>query len=47
MSTMIAQELDVVGLMNIQYAIAKDVAYMLEANPRWANEVMLVWYREL
>jgi len=29
----IALELGVVGLMNIQYAVADDVVYILEANP--------------
>ena len=38
----IARELHVVGLMNIQYAIAKDVVYVLEANPRASRTVPLV-----
>ena len=38
----IAVELDVVGLMNIQYAIAKDAVYVLEANPRASRTVPLV-----
>ncbi|MBN2531805.1 MAG: carbamoyl-phosphate synthase large subunit [Spirochaetales bacterium] len=38
----IARELKVVGLMNIQYAIAKDVVYVLEANPRASRTVPLV-----
>jgi len=38
----IAQELNVVGLMNIQYAIAGDVVYVLEANPRASRTVPLV-----
>ncbi len=38
----IAQELNVVGLMNIQYAIAKDTVYVLEANPRASRTVPLV-----
>jgi len=38
----IAQELHVVGLMNIQYAIAKDMVYVLEANPRASRTVPLV-----
>ncbi|MFC2122361.1 carbamoyl-phosphate synthase large subunit [Bacteroidota bacterium] len=38
----IAQELNVVGLMNIQYAIAKDIVYVLEANPRASRTVPLV-----
>lgn len=38
----IAQELGVVGLMNIQYAIYKDKVYVLEANPRASRTVPLV-----
>ncbi|MCK4727290.1 MAG: carbamoyl phosphate synthase large subunit, partial [Desulfobacterales bacterium] len=38
----IAVELNVVGLMNIQYAIANDVVYVLEANPRASRTVPLV-----
>ena len=38
----IAVELKVVGLMNIQYAIADDVVYILEANPRASRTVPLV-----
>jgi carbamoyl-phosphate synthase large subunit len=38
----IAIELNVVGLMNIQYAIADDVVYVLEANPRASRTVPLV-----
>jgi carbamoyl-phosphate synthase large subunit len=38
----IAQELGVIGLMNIQYAIANDVVYILEANPRASRTVPLV-----
>jgi len=38
----IAHELDVVGLMNIQYAIANDLVYVLEANPRASRTVPLV-----
>ncbi len=38
----IAVELGVVGLMNIQYAIAKDTVYVLEANPRASRTVPLV-----
>ncbi|MEA3281729.1 MAG: carbamoyl-phosphate synthase large subunit [Euryarchaeota archaeon] len=34
--------LGVVGLMNIQYAIADDVVYILEANPRASRTVPLV-----
>ncbi len=38
----IAIELHVVGLMNIQYAIANDCVYILEANPRASRTVPLV-----
>ena len=38
----IARDLNVVGLMNIQYAIANDVVYVLEANPRASRTVPLV-----
>ena len=38
----IAMELHVVGLMNIQYAIAEDTVYILEANPRASRTVPLV-----
>jgi carbamoyl-phosphate synthase large subunit len=38
----IAIELDVKGLMNIQYAIADDTVYILEANPRASRTVPLV-----
>ena len=38
----IATSLNVVGLMNIQYAIAQDVVYILEANPRASRTVPLV-----
>ena len=38
----IAIELGVVGLMNIQYAIADDMVYILEANPRASRTVPLV-----
>jgi carbamoyl-phosphate synthase large subunit len=38
----IAMELHVVGLMNIQYAIANDTVYVLEANPRASRTVPLV-----
>ncbi|MCL6590639.1 MAG: carbamoyl-phosphate synthase large subunit [Firmicutes bacterium] len=38
----IARELKVVGLMNIQYAIAQDKVYVLEANPRASRTVPLV-----
>jgi len=39
---MIAIELSVVGLMNIQYAIYDDTVYVLEANPRASRTVPLV-----
>jgi carbamoyl-phosphate synthase large subunit len=38
----IAIEFNVVGLMNIQYAIANDIVYILEANPRASRTVPLV-----
>ncbi len=38
----IAKELKIVGLMNIQYAIADDKVYILEANPRASRTVPLV-----
>jgi carbamoyl-phosphate synthase large subunit len=38
----IAMELNVIGLMNIQYAIANDTVYVLEANPRASRTVPLV-----
>jgi carbamoyl-phosphate synthase large subunit len=38
----IAVELNVVGLMNIQYAIHNDTVYVLEANPRASRTVPLV-----
>ena len=37
----IAMELNVVGLLNIQYAIYEDVVYILEANPRASRTVPL------
>ncbi|MBN1621686.1 MAG: carbamoyl-phosphate synthase large subunit [Endomicrobiales bacterium] len=41
-SIKIAKELNVVGLMNIQYAIANNKVYILEANPRASRTVPLV-----
>jgi len=38
----IASELQVVGVMNVQYAICQDVVYVLEANPRASRTVPLV-----
>ncbi|MDR0305682.1 MAG: carbamoyl-phosphate synthase large subunit [Chitinispirillales bacterium] len=38
----IASELGVVGLMNMQYAIAGDIVYVLEANPRASRTVPIV-----
>jgi carbamoyl-phosphate synthase large subunit len=38
----IALELKVVGLINIQFAIANDIVYILEANPRASRTVPLV-----
>ncbi|MBS3971279.1 MAG: carbamoyl-phosphate synthase large subunit [Clostridia bacterium] len=39
---LIAQELKVIGLMNIQYAIADNQVYVLEANPRASRTVPIV-----
>ena len=39
---MIAKELKVIGLINIQYAICDDKVYILEANPRASRTVPLV-----
>ncbi|MFH1310391.1 MAG: carbamoyl-phosphate synthase large subunit [Candidatus Omnitrophota bacterium] len=39
---LIAKELKVIGLMNIQYAICDDKVYILEANPRASRTVPLV-----
>ncbi|MBM3708648.1 MAG: carbamoyl-phosphate synthase large subunit, partial [Actinobacteria bacterium] len=38
----IAVELNVIGLMNMQYAIANDRVYVLEANPRASRTVPIV-----
>ena len=38
----ISRELKVCGVMNVQYAIAKDRVYVLEANPRASRTVPLV-----
>jgi len=38
----IAKELNVVGLINIQYAICEDKVYILEANPRASRTIPLV-----
>jgi carbamoyl-phosphate synthase large subunit len=38
----IAKELNVIGLMNMQYAISEDQVYVLEANPRASRTVPLV-----
>ena len=38
----IAEEMNVVGLMNMQYAIENDTVYVLEANPRASRTVPLV-----
>ncbi len=38
----IARELNVVGLMNMQYAIADNTVYVLEANPRASRTVPIV-----
>ena len=39
---MIAQELGVVGLMNIQYAVKDDTLYVLEVNPRASRTIPFV-----
>ncbi|MBN1384261.1 MAG: carbamoyl-phosphate synthase large subunit [Elusimicrobia bacterium] len=41
-TSMIAKELNVVGLTNIQYAICNDMVYILEANPRASRTVPIV-----
>ncbi|MFC1631277.1 carbamoyl-phosphate synthase large subunit [Candidatus Omnitrophota bacterium] len=41
-TTVIAKELGVIGLMNIQYAICDDKVYILEANPRASRTVPIV-----
>jgi carbamoyl-phosphate synthase large subunit len=38
----IARELNVVGIINVQYAICRDQVYILEANPRASRTVPLV-----
>jgi carbamoyl-phosphate synthase large subunit len=38
----IAKELNVVGLMNIQYAIRRDIIYVLEVNPRASRSIPFV-----
>ncbi len=38
----IASELEVVGLMNVQYAICQGVVYVIEANPRASRTVPVV-----
>jgi carbamoyl-phosphate synthase large subunit len=38
----IARELNVIGLMNIQYAICDDKVYILEANPRASRTIPIV-----
>ncbi|MBN2028748.1 carbamoyl-phosphate synthase large subunit [bacterium] len=41
-TAIIAQELNVVGIINVQYAIFQDEVYILEANPRASRTVPLV-----
>ncbi len=41
-TAMIAKTLNVIGLMNIQYAICDDKLYILEANPRASRTVPIV-----
>jgi len=38
----LAQELNVIGLMNIQYAVKNDVVYVLEVNPRASRTIPFV-----
>jgi carbamoyl-phosphate synthase large subunit len=38
----VAQELKVIGLLNIQYAIKEDIVYILEVNPRASRTVPFV-----
>ncbi len=38
----LAEELNVVGLMNVQYAIKNDIVYVLEVNPRASRTVPFV-----
>ncbi|MCE5250562.1 carbamoyl-phosphate synthase large subunit [bacterium] len=41
-TALIARDLNVVGIMNIQYAICEDKVYILEANPRASRTVPVV-----
>ena len=41
-TAMIASELNVIGIMNVQYAICNDKVYILEANPRASRTVPFV-----
>ena len=41
-TTLLAKELDVIGLINIQYAIRHDIVYVLEVNPRASRTVPFV-----
>ncbi len=41
-TTLLAQELQVVGLMNIQYAIKSELLYVLEVNPRASRTIPFV-----
>ncbi len=41
-TTALATELNVVGLMNVQYAIKNDVVYVLEVNPRASRTIPFV-----
>ncbi|MFC1693146.1 carbamoyl-phosphate synthase large subunit [Candidatus Latescibacterota bacterium] len=41
-TALIAKELEVVGIINIQFAICNDIVYILEANPRASRTVPLV-----
>ncbi len=41
-SVAMAKELDVVGLMNVQFAVKNDIVYVLEVNPRASRTVPFV-----
>ncbi len=41
-TTMLAKELNVVGLMNVQYAIRDNILYVLEVNPRASRTIPFV-----
>jgi len=41
-TVLMARALNVIGLMNVQFAIQKDVVYVLEVNPRASRTVPFV-----